>query len=135
MSRKKAVHQSAMSRLLGVSLDVLIECLSLVLNFLGTLCKSRLGEYGDDFPEEWQKANEELMHPVRVIKRDPQGIAPVRARRFYAVAVGCRPGIYDNQLEAANQVNGYAGNFHRSFKTREEAEFYLRRQQARYQGD
>jgi hypothetical protein len=106
----------------------------LVLDFLETLHRSCLEEHEDDFAQEWQEANKELVPPVRVIKQDPQGIAPVRARRFYAVAVGCHQGIYNNWLEAANQVNGYAGNVHWSFRTREEAEFYLHRQQGWYWG-
>ena len=48
-----------------------------------------------------------------------------RSSRFYAVAVGRRPGIYDLWDDAYKQVHGYSGATHKSFKTLEEAFVYM----------
>ncbi|KAL0227831.1 hypothetical protein RCL1_003974 [Eukaryota sp. TZLM3-RCL] len=45
---------------------------------------------------------------------------------FYAVAVGRVPGIYDNYEQCKEQVLGFPGQNFKKFKTREEAEDYLR---------
>jgi hypothetical protein len=49
----------------------------------------------------------------------------MRPRRYYAVAVGRRPGIYTSWRDAHGQVVGYPGNVHQAFRTREEAESFL----------
>jgi len=46
--------------------------------------------------------------------------------RFYAVAVGWRPGIYREWCNAAANVNGYEMNVHKSFPTLKEAEHFMR---------
>lgn len=48
-----------------------------------------------------------------------------RRRRYYAVAEGRRPGIYESWIEAGEQVNGFPGNRHQAFRTKEEAAHYL----------
>jgi ATP-dependent DNA helicase PIF1 len=49
-----------------------------------------------------------------------------KTKKFYAVAVGRVPGIYDNWEEAQIQVKGYHGNKQRGFKTKEQAEAWLK---------
>ncbi len=48
-------------------------------------------------------------------------------KKFYAVAVGTNPGIYESWSEAECQVKGVAGARYKSFKTRAEAEDWLQR--------
>lgn len=47
------------------------------------------------------------------------------ARKFYAIAVGARPGIYENWPDAHAQVKGYPGARYKGFPTRQEAELWL----------
>jgi len=49
-----------------------------------------------------------------------------RKPRFYAVAVGWRPGVYRHWCDAAAQVNGYENNVHKSFPTLREAREFMR---------
>ena len=50
-------------------------------------------------------------------------------KKVYAVAVGIRPGIYDNWPEAEKQVKGCAGAKFKGFTDRAEAEAWLRNPQ------
>jgi len=54
-------------------------------------------------------------------------MARERARkpRYYAVAVGWRPGIYRVWSNAAKQVHGYENNVHQSFATLREAQEFM----------
>ncbi len=45
--------------------------------------------------------------------------------KYYAVAVGRKPGIYTTWVEASAQVNGFSGAKYKSFTTYKEAEQYL----------
>lgn len=45
--------------------------------------------------------------------------------RYYAVHSGRVPGVYTDWGIASARVNGYGGNAHKSFPTREEAERYV----------
>jgi ribonuclease HI len=47
-------------------------------------------------------------------------------KKFYAIAVGRKPGIYDNWAQAGAQVMGFAGARYKGFATRAEAEAWLR---------
>ncbi|GEM_PF-294866 len=47
------------------------------------------------------------------------------AKKFYAIAVGRRPGIYENWPEAQAQVLGFQGAKYKGFPTRAEAEAWL----------
>ncbi len=47
------------------------------------------------------------------------------AKKFYAIAVGRQPGIYDNWAQAKAQVMGYPGARYKGFATRTEAEAWL----------
>lgn len=47
-------------------------------------------------------------------------------KQYYAVARGHNPGIYPNWEEAKAQLVGYNGVKHKKFKTREEAEEYMK---------
>ncbi|MFH2123107.1 MAG: ribonuclease HI [Pseudomonadota bacterium] len=46
-------------------------------------------------------------------------------KKVYAVAVGVKPGIYENWPEAEKQVKGYAGAKFKGFTDRDEAEAWL----------
>lgn len=46
-------------------------------------------------------------------------------RRYYAVVVGYRPGIYTSREDYEPQVTGFRGNKFKSFRTRLEAENYM----------
>jgi len=48
------------------------------------------------------------------------------AKKFYAVAIGRKPGIYDNWPAARSQVLGYPGALYKGFSTREEAKAWLK---------
>ena len=48
-----------------------------------------------------------------------------RSSRFYAVAHGRRPGIYDFWDDANKQVHGFSGATHKSFKRLEDAFHYM----------
>lgn len=50
-------------------------------------------------------------------------------KKFYAVAAGIKPGIYENWPEAQRQVKGYAGAKFKGFTDRAEAEAWLRNPQ------
>lgn len=47
--------------------------------------------------------------------------------KFYAVAIGAKPGIYNTWAECAEQVIYYSGSKYKSFYTRSEAEEYIKR--------
>lgn len=51
--------------------------------------------------------------------------ASVAAMKFYAVAEGRAPGVYDTWDECSAQVHRYAGAVFKSFPTREEAEHFV----------
>src|SRR5699024_1096530 len=53
-----------------------------------------------------------------------QSMPPTTAK-FYVVAVGRQPGIYRSWDECRQQVDGYPGNKHKSFKLEDEAQQYL----------
>ncbi len=46
-------------------------------------------------------------------------------KKFYAVAAGANPGIYENWPDAQAQVKGFAGAVYKSFPSRTEAEKWL----------
>lgn len=46
-------------------------------------------------------------------------------RRYYVVAVGRRPGIYNTWADANREVSGFPGNCHQAFRTHQEAEYFL----------
>jgi len=48
------------------------------------------------------------------------------AKKYYAVAVGSEPGIYDNWPLAQAQVKGYAGAVFKGFAIRQEAESWIK---------
>lgn len=45
--------------------------------------------------------------------------------KFYAVAKGYVPGIYETWDEAKKQVNGFPGAKHKKFSTYEETVFFM----------
>lgn len=47
-------------------------------------------------------------------------------KKFYAVAKGRKPGIYDNWPEAKGQIDGYAGAVYKGFPSRREAEEWMK---------
>ncbi len=49
------------------------------------------------------------------------------AKKFYAIAKGRKPGIYDNWPAAQAQVMGFAGAVYKGFPSRAEAEAWLKR--------
>ncbi len=48
------------------------------------------------------------------------------AKKFYAVASGFTPGIYDNWPSAQAQVKGYSGAVYKGFATKQEAKEWLK---------
>lgn len=51
---------------------------------------------------------------------------------YYAVAVGRKPGIYNTWDEAKDQVSGFSYGRHQKFKTKEEAERFLKEAKAEF---
>jgi ribonuclease HI len=51
-------------------------------------------------------------------------------KKFYAIAVGAKPGIYDNWPEAQAKVKGFPGAKYKGFPTRREAERWLENPQS-----
>lgn len=49
------------------------------------------------------------------------------AKKFYAIAKGRKPGIYDNWPEAQAQVMSFAGAVYKGFATRQEAEAWIKK--------
>ena len=49
-------------------------------------------------------------------------------KKYYAVAKGRRPGIYDNWLEAKMQIDGFNGAVYKGFPSKKEAEDWMKRQ-------
>jgi len=47
-------------------------------------------------------------------------------KKYYAIASGRKPGIYDNWPAAQAQVNGYPGAIYKGFLTKEEAEAWFK---------
>ena len=47
-------------------------------------------------------------------------------RKYYAVAVGLKPGIYDDWPAAQAQVTGFKGAVYKGFKSREEAVAWMK---------
>ncbi len=47
-------------------------------------------------------------------------------KKFYAVAKGRRPGIYDNWPEAKTQIDGFTGALYKGFTSRKEAEEWMK---------
>eukprot|EP00249_Psilotum_nudum_P008055 c21013_g1_i1 orf=652-1104(-) len=46
-------------------------------------------------------------------------------RKFYAVRIGVKPGVYEDWEQCKRQVNGYTGNQFKAFLNRSEAEQYV----------
>ena len=49
--------------------------------------------------------------------------------KFYAVARGRKPGIYESWQECSEQVNGFSNGCYQGFPTKQQAEAFLREQQ------
>eukprot|EP00978_Attheya_sp_CCMP212_P006243 scaffold14163_cov51-Attheya_sp.AAC.1 len=50
-------------------------------------------------------------------------------KRYYAVIIGRKPGIYESWAECYSQVNGFSGNLYESFAVFEDAcDFYMTNQ-------
>lgn len=47
------------------------------------------------------------------------------AKKFYAVKVGRKTGIFETWAECQNQISGFSGAIYKSFATREEAEAFI----------
>ncbi len=47
-------------------------------------------------------------------------------KKFYAVAKGRKPGVYDNWHEAKSQIDGFAGAVYKGFPSRKEAEEWIK---------
>lgn len=47
------------------------------------------------------------------------------AKKYYAVKVGRKPGIYESWVECKSMVDGFSGARYKGFSTREEAEQFL----------
>ena len=50
-------------------------------------------------------------------------------KKYYAVAKGRRPGIYDNWLEAKMQIDGFNGAVYKGFPSKKEAEEWMKNPQ------
>ena len=48
------------------------------------------------------------------------------AKKFYAVKVGKKPGIYETWAECQSQISGFSGAIYRGFATQEEAMVFLK---------
>ena len=48
------------------------------------------------------------------------------AKKFYAVKVGKKPGIYETWAECQSQISGFSGAIYRGFSTQEEAMVFLK---------
>lgn len=46
-------------------------------------------------------------------------------QRFFAVAIGREPGVYETWDEAKKQVNGFSNAYYKKFKSKEEAEEFI----------
>lgn len=57
------------------------------------------------------------------------------AKKFHAVAVGRKTGIFELWAEADRQVKGFTGARYKGFNTREEAEKFLEESKAVYKVD
>ena len=53
-------------------------------------------------------------------------LGKLRLNRYYAVRVGVNPGIYSTWGECEPMVRGFKGAVHKSFRTRSEAERFMR---------
>lgn len=58
--------------------------------------------------------------PVKNIK-----LSGSKAKKFYGVKEGVKPGVYDNWNDCKANVDGYSGAKYKSFKTEEEAIIYV----------
>lgn len=47
------------------------------------------------------------------------------AKKFYAVKVGKKPGIYETWAECQSQISGFSGAVYKGFSTREEATAFI----------
>lgn len=56
-------------------------------------------------------------------------------RRYYAVGVGRRPGVYETPEECNAQILGFSGNKAQSFASRLDAELYVQRQTRRAENE
>lgn len=54
------------------------------------------------------------------------------AKKFYAIAVGRRPGIYENWPQAQAQVLGFQGAVYKGFPSRQQAEAWLENPPTKY---
>ncbi len=77
--------------------------------------------------------------PSRLVSQDPVSteisvpeserqdqLGDSRLNRYYAVRVGVYPGIYSTWGECERMVRGFKGAVHKSFRTRSEAERFMR---------
>jgi hypothetical protein len=148
MSRRSPIW-IALEHFAWACLELLGECVHSTLTYLDAFLQWRLG----NAPENQRLVRAEQLnvregdirlqdvpigYPVPLRARQPnpnpeivQGVQqPVQ--RFYAVAMGRRPGIYTDWSSAAQQVLGFSGNIHKAFNDRGQAEAFLRGHNVRY---
>ncbi|GAA5978893.1 hypothetical protein JCM11641_003606 [Rhodosporidiobolus odoratus] len=53
-------------------------------------------------------------------------MAKGKTQKFYAVYAGRKPGVYSSWPETQDQVNGFQGAKHKSFASRQDAEYFVR---------
>lgn len=80
-----------------------------------------------------------MIFPVIILgksttKRKGVKLASMAAKKFYAVAVGRTPGIYQNWPLAKAQVSGFSGAVYKGFASREEAAAWLKNPQLKPAG-
>jgi hypothetical protein len=90
--------------------------------------KSRTGAVADAESER-EKSNEAKRKPPR---SKPQKVEAKNTKKYYAVAVGRKTGVFDSWDEADRSVTRYSGSIFKGFKHKAEANSWLwekRRQQ------
>ena len=117
------------SKVNGIEL-ALMKMASAVAQLAEGKAVNRRGSWPDQSLSEGSSEDEVLLSPRgggRVPVQGPKAKSktPEPSRRYYAVARGRNPGVYNDWGDAECQVNGFSGALHKKFKSRREARAFV----------
>jgi hypothetical protein len=78
-------------------------------------------------PDSDESSEDEDTPPVKSRKKCPAKAATAEQKYYYAVAKGRVSGVYTNWGQASKQVNGFSGALHKKFKSRVDAERFVKK--------
>lgn len=136
MAREQLLRNAAPGRLLWLMIWTILMCFHRVLEWLVKSVERRAFRTLDGGlvkTERGPQSRLPSMEPATASTVVPESerheeLGKFRLNRYYAVRVGVNPGIYSTWGECEPMVRGFKGAVHKSFRTRSEAERFMRNQ-------